>query len=400
MATTREAFGPIDFKTRFRALDGVRALAVTMVFAAHYGGGGTHGGRVLQVVNTLRGRGWMGVDLFFVLSGFLITGILYDTREDSKYFKRFFARRSVRIFPIVYLLFAILALLTPILQYTWRWKQIFFLVYLGNFFGNADFSLYDVPSRFSPWAWASIGHLWSLCVEEQFYIVWPLVVWLVRDRVKLLWTCGTLITLTLILRIVMVHVWSPVVAEDWMIRSLPFRLDTLLFGALLALLLRGPEADRAQRSMKWCLLGGAVATLAIFRFSPEYTSPWLLSVGLSAIAIASMGLIGMTLKVSSRTQRFFDWRPARVLGKYSYGFYVYHFVWIKASIRGLIFFTALLHSAALGGLVELPIAFVTIFLVAKFSYDWFEVRFLKLKRRFEYDSEIQTHRTAFAADGN
>ena len=113
-----------------------------------------------------------------------------------------------------------------------------------------------------------------------------------------------------------------------------------------------------------------------------------------------MGLIGMTLRQGSAAQRLFDVRWARVLGKYSYGFYVWHFVWIKASIRGLIFTTALFHSAALGGIVELPIAFAVIFLVAKLSYDQFEVRFLKLKQRFEYDSELETHRTAFAADGN
>jgi peptidoglycan/LPS O-acetylase OafA/YrhL len=100
-------FAPIDFKTRFPALDGIRALAVTAVFADHYGGG-SHGNLLLNVLNDIRTYGWMGVDLLFVLSGFLITGILYDTQNDSKFFRRFFARRSVRIFPVFYMVFALL----------------------------------------------------------------------------------------------------------------------------------------------------------------------------------------------------------------------------------------------------------------------------------------------------
>src|ERR1700729_866320 len=113
MSSQVRNFPPIDFKTRFPALDGIRALAVSMVFFAHYGGG-THGGFVLKLLNRVRQYGWGGVDLFFVLSGFLIPGILFDTRNDSHFFKRFFARRSLRIFPVFYLMCAILLLLTPV----------------------------------------------------------------------------------------------------------------------------------------------------------------------------------------------------------------------------------------------------------------------------------------------
>lgn len=100
--TERTSFRPIDFKMRFPALDGIRALAVTIVFLGHFGGG-SHGGVVLQTFNVIRKYGHIGVDLFFVLSGFLITGILFDTRFDSKFFSRFFGRRTVRIFPVVFL---------------------------------------------------------------------------------------------------------------------------------------------------------------------------------------------------------------------------------------------------------------------------------------------------------
>ena len=397
MSARPEALAPIDFKTRFPALDGIRGLAVTMVFLEHYGGG-AHGGAALQLLNGIRSRMGAGVDLFFVLSGFLITGILFDTRQDSRFFTRFFARRSLRIFPVVYLLFSVLALLTPVLGYEWQARQAWFLVYLGNFFANADPSLYALPSSVWKPAEVTFSHLWSLCVEEQFYLLWPLVVWSVRDRVKLLWVSAGLCLLALGLRVAAVASWSPELAERWLKRSLPFKLDALLFGAMLALLLRGPAADRVQRACRWLFLAGLAAMLLVHALSPAYTSPWDLTLGMTATALMGTGLVGMTLR-SGLAARVFGWRPLRVLGRYSYGFYVYHLVWRYFWIQVLVWLVDLTHSKALGGLLALPLGFAATFLLAKLSYDLVEVRFLRLKRRFEYDSEQQTHQTAFV-DGN
>ena len=399
MSSGTRSFGPIDFKTRFPALDGIRALAVTMVFLEHFAGG-AHGGAVMRALNQLRLRSGVGVDIFFVLSGFLITGILYDTRADSHFFKRFFARRSVRIFPVLYLLFAILALLTPFLHYQWQWKQAWFLVYLGNMFANADFSLYGLASPVWKPAQANLGHLWSLCVEEQFYLIWPFVLWLLKDRVKLLWTSAALCFGALALRVLAITVWTPEFAERWIARSLPFKLDSLLYGAVLALLLRGNHADQVQRACKWLFLGGLASFAACSILSPSYISRWGLSLGTTFAGIMSMGLIGMTLRPGSPAFRLFSLRPLRVLGKYSYGFYVFHVVWQMFWIQVLIWCGEFTHSAFLAGMIALPLGFVTTFLMAKLSYDLFEVRFLRIKRRFEYDSELQTHQTAFAADGN
>jgi len=387
-------FAPLDFRTRLPALDGIRALAVTLVFADHYGGG-SHGGGILQFINVVRQRGWVGVDLFFVLSGFLITGILYDTRDDSHFFQRFFARRAVRIFPVFYIVVALLLLLTPIVHFHWQWLQLTFLVYLGNFFGNANFSLYELPSAVHPAASATIGHFWSLCVEEQFYLLWPVAVWLIRDRVRLIQTAAGISLLALALRLVMVARFPPEVAETWIFRTLPFRMDALLIGAMLALLLRGPNSDRWQRAGKWLLLGASAATLAIFVFSPAYDSPWLLSVGVSFTALASAGLIGSTVRSGSPAFRLFYSKPLRTLGKYSYGFYVYHLLFRWAWIAFLTYLGAHLHSIALAGIVALAVNFVVTFLVAKLSYDLIEVRFLRLKRGFEYDAEVAAHKHAF-----
>ena len=399
MPADQSAFKPIDFRTRFPALDGVRALAATMVFVEHYGGG-SHGGAVLQVLNRMRIHLVAGVDIFFVLSGFLITGILYDTQRDSGYFRRFFARRSVRIFPVVYLLFAVLALLTPLLHYHWRWKQLWFLVYLGNIFANWDPTLYRIPSGLSLYADATVSHLWSLCVEEQFYLVWPFVIFAVRDRVKLLWTSAGLCVVAFVLRLLAVLYWTPETAERWLNRSLPFKLDSLLFGAMLALLLRGPAAGKVQRASRWLFLLGLGGMAIIEGLNSGDGSPWFLTLGITATACMGTGLIGMTLRPGSLAFRIFNTAPLRKLGRYSYGFYVYHLVWQWFWIRVLIWVGGYVHSKALTGLLVLPVNFVVTFFVAKLSYDLFEVRFLSLKRRFEYDSELRTHRTAFAEDGN
>ena len=151
--------------------------------------------------------------------------------------------------------------------------------------------------------------------------------------------------------------------------------------------------------MKWVFLVSFAGFLAI-QAPQGLFSPTAITWGWTLLATSSMGLIGMSLRSGSPAFRLFSLRPLRFLGRYSYGFYLWHAVWIEAWIQVLIFMTRHLHSTAFGGLVTLPLCFASILLVSKLSYDLFEVKFLKLKRHFEYDSELATHRTAFAPDGN
>ncbi len=394
MSKTPRYFAPIDFKDRFPALDGIRALAVTMVFFEHYGGG-AHGGIILNAMNQIRLRGALGVDIFFVLSGFLITGILFDTSHDSHFFKRFFARRSVRIFPIFYLVFTVLLLLTPFLHYAWRAGHLLFLVYMANFVANYDPSLYVVASRLSPHFTAEISHFWSLCVEEQFYLLWPIVVWMVRDRVKLLWTAGSISVLALVLRCVLYFMAEPMLADRWIVRTLPFRMDALLMGGMLALLLRGPNADRWQRLCRPLLLTATAASLVIFVLAARVSQGWMLTIGYTFTALASAGLIGVTLRPASIAFKLFYRKPLRILGKYSYGFYIYHLLFRALWLQFLIFFIDRTHSKGIAGVIALSVNFALTFLVSKLSYDYFEVKFLRLKRHFEYDSELSEHKHAF-----
>lgn len=397
MASPPRHFAPIDFKSRFPALDGIRAVAIIMVFALHYGGG-THGGALLGLINQIRLRGWIGVDLFFTLSGFLITGILYDTRTDSHYFKRFFARRSVRIFPIFYLVFSIFLILTPILHYQWKSGHLLFLLYLGNLSLAADPSLEVIRSSTHPVWSAHLVHFWSLCVEEQFYLIWPVVVWLVRDRIQLIRIASGLSVLALLLRIGMVMTVSTPKLEPWMVHQLPFRMDSLLVGAILALALRGPNSDIWQRLCKWSFLISTITFIGVSVAWPQLNARWLNTIGFSMLALASAGLIGATLRAGSPAFRLFNLKPLKILGKYSYGFYVYHVLWAGAWVALVSHLTQRFHSSVLANAITDILNFSLSFLVAKISYDFFEVRFLRFKKNFEYDSELREHKTNFAEE--
>lgn len=152
--------------------------------------------------------------------------------------------------------------------------------------------------------------------------------------------------------------------------------------------------------MKWVFLVGLAGTLLSYHFSPDSNSAWALTGQMTLIGVAAVGLIGMTLRAESWVYAVFNLRPLQILGKYSYGFYVWHIVWGRAWIEVLIYLTKRFHSTAIGGIVSLTLTFVTTFVVAKLCYDLYEVKFLKWKYKFEYDSELREHKTAFAVDGN
>jgi peptidoglycan/LPS O-acetylase OafA/YrhL len=166
----------------FPALDGLRAVAFLMVFSNHY-------------LN--RTWGIAGVDVFFVLSGFLITGILFDTRDEQHRARNFYLRRTLRIFPLYYGCMVLLLLACPVFRWQWDCRWLLWPAYLGNFarflHPAAPYSLFQrmadaqVLSRAFPRVQLFFGHFWSLCVEEQFYLVWPWFVFWIQDRKRLIY---------------------------------------------------------------------------------------------------------------------------------------------------------------------------------------------------------------------
>jgi peptidoglycan/LPS O-acetylase OafA/YrhL len=148
------------------ALDGIRGLAIILVMSLHlFVSNSNTGSRFFNTLNRIFASSYIGVNLFFVLSGFLITGILLDTRHRPNFFKTFYARRALRIFPVYYGVFVLLFLLTRPLHFVWSGWQYFFLTYTSNL------ALWRTqPLTLSPF---NINHFWSLQVEEQFYLIWP-----------------------------------------------------------------------------------------------------------------------------------------------------------------------------------------------------------------------------------
>jgi peptidoglycan/LPS O-acetylase OafA/YrhL len=148
---------PLDFRKRLPSLDGVRGVAILAVFAYHYLGGlGRNTSSAgLHALGWFTGLGWIGVDLFFVLSGFLITGILIDTQGQPEYYRTFYIRRVLRIFPIYYLFVLVFAVLTLFSGCHLSWTHLSLLVYLGY----PAALIWPSVVQACP---VAITHLWSL----------------------------------------------------------------------------------------------------------------------------------------------------------------------------------------------------------------------------------------------
>jgi peptidoglycan/LPS O-acetylase OafA/YrhL len=361
------------------ALDGIRGLAILGVVASHIFPG-TPGNNVLyQWLYRFLTFGAAGVDLFFTLSGFLITGILVDSLSDQQYFRKFYARRALRIFPLYYGTLLVLLILTPWLGIQWHHELWSLAFYLQN--TRAAAPLYTFASR------VSLGHFWSLAVEEQFYLVWPLLVFFIRDVRKLLWACLTLSVVSFVLRYVLLthHVPYPAVNANTLCRA-----DSLLAGGALALLLRTRAYASVLRAGRWIFAASSIG-LVLLSFTGDRLQPSLIkfaclyTIYCTVLALCSANLINWSLS-NSVSARLFQWKPLRFMGKYSYGIYILHLIVFTALQpllrRGLLHFS---KNKSIGILATGLIAFGLSVLLAYASYHLYEKQFLRLKRYFRYD---------------
>lgn len=373
------------------ALDGVRGMAILLVLVSHLMlFNDRTGSRFGDSLSALRGLGWVGVDLFFVLSGFLITGILFDTLQDPHYFRSFYMRRFLRIFPLYYGFLFFLMILghwAPGMYFEWNGRQYVLLTYLQNT------GIWFPVKDFRPGVWADLDHFWSLAVEEQFYLFWPLLVFLVRGSRRLIALALSLSAIALLLRIVLyLHGSSPLL----IFMLTPCRMDTLLLGGLIALLLRGDSRWIPQR---WMLPAAMLAALVIVAYTLWHLGHDMrdfffgATFGYSVIALGCVAVLIASLEPESIAHRIFRWSWLRSLGKYSYGIYVLHifvahgastltYRLLGTSLR--IWLTPYLHSRPLAVLVEFCFNAAWVLLAAFLSYQLYEVHFLRLKRYFGY----------------
>ncbi len=381
------------------ALDGVRGLAIVLVLISHLMlFNDRTGSRLGDSLSALRGLGWTGVDLFFVLSGFLITGILYDTLNDSHYFRSFYMRRFLRIFPLYYGFLFFLIILGHWTHPAWNGRQYVLLTYTQNT------TLWFPVTDFHPGVWADLDHFWSLAVEEQFYLFWPLLVFLVRGRRSLIALALALSGFALILRIVMyAHGASPLT----IFMLTPCRMDTLLLGGCAALVLRGNSGWIPYRWLIPIALSAAavIAGYTLWHLGSDMRAGFFgATFGYLVIALGCVAILLSSLDPASFAHRVFRWNFLRSLGKYSYGIYVLH-IFVAHLLATLLnralgtslrdFLTPWLHSRPLAVLVEFFVTAAVVIFAAYLSYNLYEVHFLRLKRYFGYR---RTRRTISAAE--
>jgi peptidoglycan/LPS O-acetylase OafA/YrhL len=356
------------------ALDGLRALAILLVIP-HNGDNFAHVARALVPLALVAHAGWIGVQLFFVLSGFLITGNLIDSRRASNYFSAFYARRVLRIFPLYFttlivglLLLPALVKLSPEVLASFQ-HQVWYWTFLSNWtepFGKGV---------------ATFPHFWSLAVEEQFYFIWPFVVHRLPER-PLVVLAVVIAVVALTIRAILVAAGAPPAAA-YMFTAC--RMDALALGAAAAALVRMPGATlwlRAHRRyLIWAALGtGLLAAALTNEFAAyDWTS---LTYGQTLLGVAFALLILYAVLQTDEGSR--SWiiallssAPMRSIGKYSYAMYVLHL-----PISLLIppeSFTAL-GLWAMGAYV-LTIAVLS-YIAGALSYHLLEKHFLRMKRWF------------------
>jgi peptidoglycan/LPS O-acetylase OafA/YrhL len=357
----------------YPALDGLRGIAILAVFFSHFGGGHKSTNFFIRTWSHIADAGWMGVDLFFVLSGFLITGILLDTAHREHKTKNFYARRALRIFPLFYgVLFGFL-LLTPVLHLHWRAGHLFYFFYLSNMIPVF------APGLPTPGTSVGLVHLWSLAVEEQFYLLWPFVVWLVKDRTMLLRICLVIMAAALVLRIVLLTIG----VDPLIVYSLLFtRADSLICGSALAILVRDPS--RKSLPVKWILpVSGAVVLCLFLIAGGGSQEPALIStVGFTSIAIFCGCLVYRAQQGEGLIAVIGNQRWLRLFGRYSYGLYIYHGLLIVFLFPLVYPVQSLVHSVFWGSILYLLLSLGLTLGISVMSYHFFEAPILRLKKRF------------------
>jgi peptidoglycan/LPS O-acetylase OafA/YrhL len=370
------------------ALDGLRAIAFLLVFASH------SVPRSLPIIGPVAASGWSGVDVFFTLSGFLVTYLLLREeaindasdqagQPDGPRFSlpRFWSRRTLRIWPLYFLALAVAFFLLPHLPSPWS---------LGPEAGSASHAAlvetYQTPAWLFLFNWAVVGNgwhdtfsfgtLWSISVEEQFYLLWPLVLWVTPRRHRLRATAAALVTAIAVRSILMAggRGVEPVYVHTFL------RADALLGGALLAQVVVARGGD-VPRPPKWL----APAAIAAFGYQASFGDITGLS-GLAAslrfvlIDAVAVALV-WTCLAPGLFQRVIAARPLTLLGRISYGLYVWHLAILNGAA---VLFAGLRHGTHTGAYhaARVSTALAVTIGLAWLTFTFVERPFLKLKQRF------------------
>lgn len=315
---------------RVPELDGIRGLAICMVVFHHYAMCAAYprGSQIAAFIERTFALSWTGVDLFFVLSGFLIGGILMDNRSTENYFRTFYIRRACRIFPL-YFVWLMLAAVLPLGLSAFSSQDWFSPIFSDQppWWSHVLFIQNLFVAKTGIYGGIFLGGTWSLAVEEQFYLVLPLLVWLLPAR-KLPLLLVALIFTAPLLRLLLCC-WSPHYPQA-AYQSMPCRSDALLLGGLCAWLVRQAESLRWLRNNQRflnavfaLLLAGAIVINFWFDSRSNFAMVFF---GYSWLALlyAVLLLLAFTGEPGGIIRRWFRSRPLGVMGTIAYGIYILH----------------------------------------------------------------------------
>lgn len=374
---------------RVAALDGLRGIAISLVMLQHF----TAGQQMAVWLSKLLYLGWVGIDLFFVLSGFLITGILLRAKTSQRYFRNFYMRRILRIFPLYYGALIAFLLIPPLFyphpitsiasalhSQPWLWA------YLTNL--ALAMHLGDVSSVNG----IATAHFWSLAVEEHYYILWPLIVLLLNRRFLVIFSLFCMAG-TVAARWAVIRAGLDPVACYFLT---PCRLDGLLAGSILAIYFQNTSGREVMKrwgpiSFAFLVLAGAVVFSRARQPSEVGKVSYIEITKHSLLACIFGALVACTV-TSQRAgwlSRLLSLAPLRSLGKYSYAIYVLH-------VLSIPLVKAMLPASRIGLAGQVLAEGLCSFAMAWLSWHLFEKHFLKLKRFFEYRRPGKTASEAMA----
>lgn len=389
---------------RIPELDGIRAIAILLVIGCHYEG-------FSSLLWGLPAFGWVGVDIFFVLSGFLITSILVELRGTESPIKVFYIRRVLRIFPIYYLTIFLIAVISlacneHLIHIRWYVSRFLYLqsikdapalfhqVYLRlagvgprvSLFHRTALPPVSQGADFGPWA-NSLSAAWSLSIEEYFYILWAPIVIFLKSRQKV-----AVAALLIFLLSIAIQYLGFTNQKDYF--EFFCRMDTIMAGSMLALFLklRGKlQVSNQRRADIAASVAGVAAAIVLFAIlildrpvigHELRDSPSFLVIGMPALSILlalALGCVVLRRSEPLFPLRILRWNPARYLGTISYSLYLFHvpvyyfFLHLGAALQLSGFGVALAVSLA---------SLATSITLSAISWKYFETPILNLKDRW------------------
>jgi peptidoglycan/LPS O-acetylase OafA/YrhL len=318
----------MDSARRIPELDGLRGIAIGLVLAHHYALGVPAATAVDRAVLSAASAGWIGVDLFFVLSGYLITGRLLEARASGAPLAAFYARRALRIAPPYFLLLATCLVVGPALGVRLAPRSESDLAWFALFASNILTVVHGWPDRV-------VAHLWSLAVEEHFYLLWPLLaLWLPGRRLAAA-------TIAIALASASARAWGLAHGLDGSdVYVLTFtRLDGLALGATLAALeASGLRPERWRGVASALVLASGLGLAVLVWFGRGHWGSWdrgLLVAGLFALGLAGASGLAAVLGLTPGhvVRRALRLRPLLLAGRLSYGMYLFHMPLVEAAHR-------------------------------------------------------------------